>query len=284
MLRCSTGDSGGLPISSNETKPTDEGVPTTNARSGTQAWESDPVVKVEGLWKRYPRYTARSRTLKRWAMDLAHRRGAPHDELIALNDVYLEVHRGECVGLIGPNGSGKSTLLSILAGVVVPSRGSVHVLGRVTPLLQLGAGFSPELTGRKNVFIYGALIGLTRKEIGERLEAIVAFSEIEEFLDTPVKFYSSGMYVRLAFAVAAHVDPDVLLIDEILAVGDSAYQAKCMARLQEFRASGKTILLATHNLQAVMEQCTRAILLEHGAMIADGEPKLVVRTYQERTG
>ena len=188
------------------------------------------------------------------------------------------------LAVLGRNGAGKSTLLRVLAGIVPPDSGTVRVNGRVSPLLELGAGFAPELTGMRNIFLYGALLGLSRREIRDQLESIIAFSEIGEFIDTPVKHYSSGMYVRLAFAVAAHLDPDVLLIDEVLAVGDAAFQAKCLARIDEFRQQGKTIILVTHALQRVVEMCDRALLLHHGSLVEDGPPQDVLTAYNTILG
>jgi ABC-type polysaccharide/polyol phosphate transport system ATPase subunit len=188
------------------------------------------------------------------------------------------------LAVLGRNGAGKSTLLRVLAGIVPPDSGSVRVNGRVSPLLELGAGFAPELTGMRNIFLYGALLGLSRREIKDQLESIIAFSEIGDFIDSPVKHYSSGMYVRLAFAVAAHLDPDVLLIDEVLAVGDAAFQTKCLARIDEFRQQGKTIVLVTHALTHVVEMCDRALLLHHGSMIEDGPPQQVLTAYNAVLG
>ena len=200
--------------------------------------------------------------------------------MAALRDVTAAFAPGQIYCLLGENGAGKSTLLRILAGILEPDSGIVRVQGRVTPLLELGAGFSPELSGRRNVYLYGALLGLSRAEITARLPAIVDFSGVGDFLETPVKHYSSGMYVRLAFSIAAHVDPDVLLLDEILAVGDAAFRAKCLERMDAFRASGKTIVIVTHDLGAIAEMCDRAILLDHGHLVEDGAPEQVLEAYR----
>jgi ABC-type polysaccharide/polyol phosphate transport system ATPase subunit len=237
------------------------------------------AVRVDNLSKRYRRYGYRNLTLKGRILDLVHGRREQFVEFDAVRDVSFTIPNGQMVGIIGRNGAGKSTLLRLLAGIAQPDSGTVTVRGRVSPLLELGAGFSPELTGRRNVYLYGALLGLSRREIAAQLPAIVAFSEIGDFLDTPVKHYSSGMYLRLAFAVAAHVDPDVLLLDEVLAVGDAAFQEKCIARMQEFRRQNKTILLVTHQSAPVQELCDRALLIDHGVLVVDGSPEQVLATY-----
>ncbi|MGI9148513.1 MAG: ABC transporter ATP-binding protein [Chloroflexota bacterium] len=237
------------------------------------------AVRVENLSKRYRRYAYRNLTLKGRVFDFLRGRRDQFVEFDAVRDVSFAVRNGQMVAIIGRNGSGKSTLLRVLAGIAQPDAGTVTVRGRVSPLLELGAGFSPELTGRRNVYLYGALLGLSRREISAQLPAILAFSEIGEFLDTPVKHYSSGMYLRLAFAVAAHVDPDVLLLDEVLAVGDAAYQEKCLARMREFRRQNKTIVLVTHQAASVQELCDRALLIDRGVLIADGPPDQVLATY-----
>jgi ABC-type polysaccharide/polyol phosphate transport system ATPase subunit len=199
----------------------------------------------------------------------------------ALKNVSFEVRAGEVLGIIGRNGSGKSTLLKIIAGVFEPTHGKAWVGGRVAPLIELGAGFHHDLTGRENIVLNGLLLGLSRAAIREREERIVEFANIGEFIDSPVKQYSSGMFMRLAFAIATEVDPDILLVDEILAVGDAEFKAKCDARLASFRAAGKTIVLVTHNLQAIRQMCNRAVLLDHGHLIADGRPELVLERYED---
>lgn len=199
-------------------------------------------------------------------------RGRQHrDDFWALRDVNIEIPLGSTVGLIGANGSGKSTLLKLIGGIVQPTSGSVERRGRLAALLELGAGFHPDLTGRENVFLNGAILGLSRKELEQKFDSIVEFSEIADFIDTQVKFYSSGMYVRLAFAIAIHTDPDLLLVDEVLAVGDEPFQRKCMDRIRAFQRAGKTIVLVTHSLEQVGELCDRTIVLEHGHVIYDGE-------------
>jgi len=197
----------------------------------------------------------------------------------ALNDVSFDIHKGETVGIIGPNGSGKSSTLGLMAGTTAPTKGTVKTYGRVASLLELGAGFHSELTGRENIFLYGAILGIPRKTIEQRFDAIVEFSGIKEFLDMPVKFYSSGMYVRLGFAVAVEIDPDILLIDEVLAVGDIAFQIKCLARIRDFQRRGKTLVIVSHALQTVEEFCNRVFLIHKGRLVAQGNPAEVIFTY-----
>lgn len=206
------------------------------------------------------------------------------DRFWALRDVSLEVQPGEVVGVIGRNGAGKSTLLKILSRVTPPTSGRVTVRGRLGALLEVGTGFHPELTGRENVFLNGTILGMTRREISARFDEIVAFSGIERFLDTPVKRYSSGMKVRLAFSVAAHLEPEVLLVDEVLAVGDAEFQRKCIARLEEIGRSGRTILFVSHNLSAVKRMCDRAYLIDAGRIVADGPSGEVVGDYLRSAG
>ncbi|MCS6949572.1 MAG: ABC transporter ATP-binding protein [Armatimonadota bacterium] len=197
----------------------------------------------------------------------------------ALRDVNLTIWRGETVGLIGVNGSGKSTLLAIIARVIRPSAGTVHVNGRVAPLLQLGVGFHPDLTGLENVYFNGIILGLTRQQVAERLPAIVRFAELEEFIDTPIRAYSSGMVLRLGFAVAVHTDPEIILMDEVLAVGDEAFQHKCLRKIQEFQKEGRTILLVSHDMNQVRQVATRVVWLHQGQVMADGPTEEVVSEY-----
>jgi len=197
----------------------------------------------------------------------------------ALRDIELSIQSGDIVGIVGRNGAGKSTLLKILARIVTPTQGRVGVRGRVGSLLEVGTGFHPELTGRENVFLNGAILGMPRSEIRKRFEEIVAFAEIESFLETPVKRYSSGMAVRLAFAVAAHLEPDVLIIDEVLSVGDQAFQRKCLGKASQLGAQGRTVLVVSHNLAAVANLCRRAVLLRDGRLIADDVPERIIEQY-----
>lgn len=192
------------------------------------------------------------------------------EDFWALRDVNLDIHSGETIGLVGANGSGKSTLLKVIGGILTPDSGQVMLRGRLAALLELGAGFHPDLTGRENVYLNAAILGLSEAETQRHFDEIVAFSGIENFIDTQVKFYSSGMYVRLAFAVAVHVDPDILLVDEVLAVGDEPFQHKCMEKIHEFQDDGRTIILVSHSASQVAEVCDRAVMLEHGRIVVDG--------------
>jgi ABC-2 type transport system ATP-binding protein len=227
------------------------------------------AITADGVGKRFQLHHKRATSLKE---RLLLTRTSSSEDFWALRDVNLSVGQGETVGLIGPNGSGKSTLLKVLAGILTPTTGSVEVRGRIASLLELGAGFSGELTGRENVYLNASILGLTRREIDRQFDSIVDFAELEPFIDNQVKHYSSGMYVRLGFAVAAHVDPDVLLVDEVLAVGDEAFAAKCLAKVAEFQAQGRTILFVTHGLDQISQVCNRAVVLNQGRMLFDGEP------------
>jgi ABC-type polysaccharide/polyol phosphate transport system ATPase subunit len=203
----------------------------------------------------------------------------PDQTFTALDDVTFDVPRGSTFGVIGENGSGKSTLLKLLAGITKPTRGTLSVLGRISALIELGAGFHPEISGRENVAINGIMLGLTRREVNERFDEIVAFAELQDFIDAPVKTYSSGMYMRLGFSVAIHVEPDVLLIDEVLAVGDEAFTRKCLDKISEFRRRGKTIVIVTHALGLVEKICDDVLWLRHGKVADRGDPKRVIDAY-----
>jgi ABC-2 type transport system ATP-binding protein len=197
----------------------------------------------------------------------------------AVQDLSLEIQQGESVALLGHNGSGKSTSLKMLAGTVAPTRGRIWARGRVAPLLELGAGFHPDLTGRENIYLNAAILGIPKSETRRRLEEIVAFAEVEDFLDTPVKFFSSGMSMRLGFAVAVNVEPEILLVDEVLAVGDASFQAKCLTQMRTLQQQGRTTILVTHSLQQAEEFCSRAIVLSHGERIFDGPIQEVGAAY-----
>ena len=202
------------------------------------------------------------------------------DTFWALQGVSLQIEAGSVVGIIGRNGAGKSTLLKVLSRITEPTEGLVRLRGRVASLLEVGTGFHPELTGRENVYLNGAILGMRRREIERKFDQIVAFAEVEKFLDTPVKFYSSGMYVRLAFAVAAHLEPDILVVDEVLAVGDAAFQDKCLGRIQEVsRGEGRTVLFVSHNMGAVSRLCDRAIWLDQGKVVADEAAPSAIKRY-----
>jgi ABC-type polysaccharide/polyol phosphate transport system ATPase subunit len=238
------------------------------------------VTKNYRLWGRGSQFATLKSALLRRDVKLT-----PADSVAALRDLSFQVHRGEAFGIIGRNGSGKSTLLKLISGILKPSEGKVSVNGRIAALIELGAGFHPEITGRENIFINGIMLGLTRREIEQRFDRIVEFSGIEDFLDQPVKTYSSGMYVRLGFAVAVHVDPDVLLIDEVLSVGDEEFSARCIAKIQEMKYRGVTLLFVTHQLDQVRTLCDRALWLDHGQLEAVGDPVRVVDAYlQEVAG
>jgi ABC-type polysaccharide/polyol phosphate transport system ATPase subunit len=222
-------------------------------------------VRLDGVWKQY-RLGA----------------GRKADAFWALRDVTLAVPRGASLGVIGRNGAGKSTLFKLLAGITAPTRGRIVIDGRLAALIEVGSGFHPELTGRENVFLSGAILGMRRREIADKLDRIVAFAGVERFIDTPVKRYSSGMYVRLGFAIAAHLEPDVLLVDEVLAVGDAEFQVKCLERIDEMKSRGTTCLFISHDLSAVERLCDGAVLLENGAIVESGPPAEVVASYHRR--
>jgi len=201
--------------------------------------------------------------------------------ILALRDVSFEVDRGEALGIIGPNGAGKTTILKLLSNVTKATAGTIETEGRVSALIELGAGFHPDLTGRENIYLNGSILGLKRREIEERFDEIVAFSELEKFIDTPVKYYSSGMYVRLGFSVAAHINPDILLIDEVLAVGDMSFKRKCLKRMDELRGNDTTIVFVSHDLRSVETVCKRAIFLLNGEVISEGDVRDVITAYQK---
>ena len=248
------------------------------------------VIAAEGVAKQYRlgQYQAAYGTLRE---SLAHAgkrlRGREHraetEEVWALRDVTFEVQRGEVLGIIGRNGAGKSTLLKVLTRITSPTLGRVEIRGRVGSLLEVGTGFHPELTGRENIYLNGAILGMKRREIAERFDAIVDFSGVERFMDTPVKRYSSGMYVRLAFAVAAHLEPEILLVDEVLAVGDAEFQRRCLGRMEELGSSGRTVIFVSHQLPAVAQLCDRAIQINGGSVVADGRPAEVIANYLHQT-
>ncbi len=240
---------------------------------------STPAIEVRDLGKRY-RLRGVARTSLRDVFVRGLRRPAQVDSWFwALRGVSFDAPRGCTVGVVGPNGSGKSSMLGLIAGTITPTEGSVRVHGRMSSLLELGAGFHPDLSGRENVFLNAALLGIPREDIQRRMDPIIEFSGLQDFIDLPVKNYSSGMYVRLGFAVAVEMDPEVLLIDEVLAVGDVAFQMRCLDRVRDFQKRGKTILLVTHDLVAVEQFCDDVKLIHKGAMVAQGKPSDVVLTY-----
>jgi ABC-2 type transport system ATP-binding protein len=241
---------------------------------------ADTAISAQDVSKRFLIHRKRATSLKERFVN----RGQQAEEFWAVRHLTLEVGRGETVGLIGANGSGKSTTLKILAGILRPTSGTVAVNGRIASLLELGAGFNGELSGRDNVYLNASLLGLSRKEVDRHFDDIVAFSELEPFIDNQVKNYSSGMYVRLGFAVAVHIDPDILLVDEVLAVGDEAFQQKCLAKIEEFQREGRTILFVSHALDLVENICTRTVVLDHGDVKFVGEPAFATGTLRAILG
>ncbi|NTW42443.1 MAG: ABC transporter ATP-binding protein [Cellulomonadaceae bacterium] len=236
------------------------------------------VVDISDVSKRF--VIRKDKSLKERIVNFG-RSNLHKEDFWALRDVTAQIDSGTTVGLIGPNGSGKSTLLKTIGGILQPTTGTVRVRGRIAALLELGAGFHPDLTGRENVYLNASILGLSARETDKLFDGIVDFSGIEQFIDTQVKFYSSGMYVRLAFAVAVHVDPDLLLVDEVLAVGDEPFQRKCMERIHEFQVEGRTIVLVTHSMSQIGELCDRAIVLQHGSVVADDTPDVAMRVLRE---
>ena len=251
---------------------------------------NDPVISVHGLGKRYRVWThSRPTSLSdRLRITVAHARRedeAPvREEIWALRDVSFDVGAAEVLGVIGPNGAGKSTLLSVLARITDPTEGSATIRGRVSSLLEVGTGFHPELSGRDNVFLNGALLGMSRGETAKKFDDIVEFSGVEDFIDMPVKRYSSGMYVRLAFSVAAHLDPEVLLLDEVLAVGDQAFQQKCLQRIDEIASSGKTVIFVSHDVSSVARLCRTALVIDRGCVAFQGDVGEAIEVYMKSEG
>lgn len=237
------------------------------------------TVRFDNVSKRFTLRHERSRSFQEAALAFLRGRGNSREELWALKDVSFAVERGKTVGIIGPNGSGKSTALKLITRILEPTSGQVVVQGRVSALIELGAGFHPDLTGRENVYLNGSLLGFGRNEMKAKFDRIVEFSELEKFIDVPIKHYSSGMHMRLGFAVAIHVDPDVLLIDEILAVGDQAFQNKCLAKIGELKSQGVTIVFVSHDLEAVRSLCPSAIWLENGVIQESGTTDRVIDGY-----
>ncbi|MGB3976383.1 MAG: ABC transporter ATP-binding protein [bacterium] len=227
----------------------------------------------------FKRYREKNRML-RWTILNQLRKRQPNETFWALKDVSFSVRPGETFGIIGKNGSGKSTLLKLITGIMNPDFGGIEVNGRVSALLELGAGFHPDLTGTENIYLNGSIMGLTRSEIRSRFDEIVRFSELEDFIDTPIKHYSSGMYMRLGFSIAINVDPDILVIDEVLAVGDQGFQGKCLDKIRDFKRKGKTIIFVSHDLGVTSQLCSRAIWLEEGQVVARGSTQRVVESYK----
>jgi ABC-2 type transport system ATP-binding protein len=240
----------------------------------------DIAIRAQGVSKRFVIHTERATSIKERVI----RRKASGEQFYALHDVSADIEAGTTVGLIGANGSGKSTLLKVLAGILQPTTGTVSTRGRIASLLELGAGFNGELSGRENIYLNASLLGLARRETDRLFDAIVDFAELEEFIDNPVKHYSSGMYVRLGFAVAVHVDPDILLVDEVLAVGDEHFARKCLGKITEFQSERRTILFVTHGLGQVEQLCHRALVLDHGRLHFDGDPEFATEELRKILG
>lgn len=238
----------------------------------------EQAIVVQNVSKEFRLYHEKHSSLKERFIHLGR---TPYEDFSALKDVSLDIEAGTTVGLMGHNGSGKSTLLKCIAGIIQPSTGEIRSRGRVAALLELGAGFHPDLTGRENVFLNASLLGLSNRYVEKKFDEIVAFSELEAFIDNQVKFYSSGMYVRLGFAVAVNMDPDILLVDEVLAVGDELFQRKCMERVRQFQREGRTIVVVSHSVDQIRQICDRAAVLDRGVLVANGEPQEAVRAFRE---
>ncbi|MCX7992546.1 MAG: ABC transporter ATP-binding protein [Fimbriimonadales bacterium] len=251
-------------------------VPTSDrSRMATEA-RASVAIRAENLTKEFKLAHHAYASLKGLLLSFLPKRV---EHLVALKQVSFTIHKGETVGVIGQNGSGKSTLLGIIARVYRPTSGELEVNGRVAPLLELGAGFHPDLTGLENIYFNGVILGLSRKQVAERIEAIVQFAELEGYIDAPIRTYSSGMLMRLGFAIAAHVDADILLVDEVLAVGDARFQQKCYDKIQQFQREGRTILFVSHDMEAIQQVAQRALWLDKGVLRADGDTSSVVRDY-----
>jgi ABC-2 type transport system ATP-binding protein len=236
------------------------------------------AIEIRHVSKRFRLYHEHYSSLKE---KMIHFGRVPYEDFVALDDIDIQIETGTTVGILGHNGSGKSTLLKCVAGILQPNDGEIAVRGRLAALLELGAGFHPELTGRENVYMNGSILGLSKRDISKVFDEVVAFSELEKFIDMQVRHYSSGMYIRLGFAVAVNVDPDILLVDEVLSVGDEAFQRKCLERVARFQREGRTILFVTHAADLVRRICDRALVLDHGVLVADSAPGEAVRTFRE---
>ncbi len=242
--------------------------------------KDDVAISVEHVYKSFNVFYDKTNTIKEKVLFWNKSKKEVRD---ILKDINLEIKKGEVVGLIGVNGSGKSTLLKLMTKIIYPNKGKLETTGKLTSLLELGAGFHPDFSGRENIYFNASIFGLTRKEIDDRLEQIIEFSELKDYIDNPVRTYSSGMYMRLAFSVAINVDADILLIDEILSVGDQHFQEKCFRKLEELKEQGKTIVFVTHGMDSVERFCTRAVWLHMGEIKMDGDTKTVVQKYLEET-
>lgn len=239
--------------------------------------KKEVVIKLDNVSKKFKR--GHKFLLKEALLDFF--RPVQQEDFWAVKNVSLEIRQGETLGIIGANGSGKSTILKLIAGVLTPTKGKISVNGKISPLIELGAGFHPELSGRENIYLNGTILGLTKKEVDERFDEIVSFSEIGDFIDTPVKHYSSGMYLRLGFSIAIHVDSDILLIDEILAVGDISFQKKCLDKLKEFHSKGVTIVFISHSADLISSFCEKTLMLKNGRELHYGNTQKIISRYQE---
>jgi len=241
------------------------------------------VIRFNGVSKRFTLHHERARSFQDLALSLVRRDNSSREEFWALRDVSFSVEQGETVGLIGPNGAGKSTVLKLISRIIEPTSGQIEVNGRVGALLELGAGFHPDLSGRENIYLNGSILGLSRAQIQRKLDAIIKFAELERFIDVPVKHYSSGMYVRLGFSIAVNTEPDILLVDEVLAVGDAAFQRKCLDRINHMRRKGVTIFFVSHSAEMVRTICPRAVWLDNGRVVSDGSAEAVVARYLDHS-
>lgn len=241
--------------------------------------ERSTAIKVSGLGKRYTIGKQKDASLRATLSGVFKSAAAKGDDFWAIKDIDFEIKRGDVVGIIGKNGAGKSTLLKVLSQITKPTTGRIEIHGRVASLLEVGTGFHPELTGRENIYLNGTILGMTRKEVKEKFDAIVEFSGVAQFIDTPVKHYSSGMYVRLAFSVAAHLEPEILIIDEVLAVGDAEFQKKCIGKMSDVAAEGRTVIFVSHNIAAIKELCTKGIVLKNGQIVFSGSQLDAVDVY-----
>jgi len=241
------------------------------------------AVRFDQVSRKFILHRERARSIQESVFSLFRRNKDPREEFWALRDISFTVEQGETVGIIGPNGAGKSTLLKLISRILEPTSGRIEVNGKMGALLELGAGFHPDLTGRENIYLNGSILGLSRAQIRQKMDQIIAFAELERFIDVPVKHYSSGMYVRLGFSVAVHTDPEILLVDEVLAVGDVAFQRKCLERIDHARQQGVTILFVSHSAETVRHVCSRALWLDEGRLVADGSAEAVVARYLDHS-
>jgi len=239
--------------------------------------KNNVVIKFEKVDKKFKK--GQKLLLKEALLDIF--KPASTEEFYVLKDVNFEVKRGETLGILGPNGSGKSTILKLIAQVMVPNKGKVTVLGQIAPLIELGAGFHPELTGRENIYLNGTILGMSKEEIENKFNKIIDFAELKDFIDTPIKHFSSGMYMRLGFAVAVHVDLDILLVDEVLSVGDFDFQSKCMKKMESFKREGKTLVFVSHSLETVSDFCDEVIYLKDGQVYFKGDAQKAVKLYRQ---